>query len=161
MRFEEAFTGWQAKRLTQQEAGQLLGVSERTFRRQIGRFEAGGMDGLLDLRMAQVSSRRAPVDEVLGLQRLYSSDFLGWNVKHFHCWYGRDHGGTRSYSWVKNVLQEAKLVVRAKERGKHRKKRERKPLPGMMVHQDASTPYPKDSFRCEADGGASGLTRSA
>ena len=139
MRFEEAYTGWQGKRLTQQEAGQLLGVSERTFRRQIGRFETGGMDGLIDLRMSQVSSRRAPVDEVLGAVRLYGSDYAGWNVKHFHTWYEREHGGTRSYSWVKNVLQEAKLVVRAKARGKHRKKRERKPLPGMMVHQDAST----------------------
>jgi transposase len=139
MRFEEAYTGWQGKRLTQQEAGQLLGVSERTFRRQIGRFEAQGMDGLIDLRMAQVSSRRAPVDEVLGVVRLYGSDYLGWNVKHFHTWYEREHGGRRSYSWVKNTLQEAKLVVRAKARGKHRKKRERKPLPGMMVHQDAST----------------------
>lgn len=139
MRFEEAYTGWQGKRLTQQEAGQLLGVSERTFRRQIGRFEAAGMDGLIDLRMAQVSSRRAPVDEVLGVVRLYGSDYAGWNVKHFHTWYERAHGGIRSYSWVKNALQEAKLVVRAKARGKHRKKRERKPLPGMMVHQDAST----------------------
>src|SRR3989338_7472847 len=139
MRFEEAYTGWQGKRLTQQEAGQLLGVSERTFRRQIGRFEAAGMDGLIDLRMAQVSSRRAPVDEVLGVVRLYGSDYAGWNVKLLHTWYERAHGGTRSYSWVKHALQEAKLVVRAKARGKHRKKRERKPLPGMMVHQDAST----------------------
>ena len=139
MRFEEAYTGWQGKRLTQQEAGLLLGVSERTFRRQIGRFEAGGMDGLIDLRMAQVSSRRAPVDEVLGVVRLYGSAYEGWNVKHFHTWYEREHGGTRSYSWVKNVLQEAKMVVRAKARGTHRKKRERKPLLGMMVHQDAST----------------------
>ncbi len=139
MRFEEAYMGWQGKRLTQQDAGQLLGVSERTFRRQIGRYEAGGMDGLIDRRMEQVSSRRAPVDEVLGVQRLYGLGFAGWNVKHFHAWYGREHGGTRSYGWVKTVLQEAKLVVRSKERGKHRKKRERKPLPGMMVHQDAST----------------------
>jgi transposase len=139
MRFQEAYAGWQQKRLTQEEAGQLLGVSERTFRRQIGRFEADGMQGLVDLRMSQVSSRRAPVDEVLGLQRLYGADYWGWNVKHFHTCYGREHGGTRSYSWVKNVLQEAKLVVRSKARGKHRKKRERKPLAGMMVHQDAST----------------------
>ena len=111
MRFQEAYAGWQDKRLTQQDAGQLLGVSERTFRRQIGRFEADGMQGLVDLRMSQVSSRRAPVDEVLGLQRLYGADYAGWNVKHFHTCYGRDHGGTRSYSWVKNVLQQAKLVV--------------------------------------------------
>jgi len=139
MRFQEAYKGWQDRGLTQEEAGQLLGVSGRTFRRQIGRFEAEGMQGLIDLRMSQISCLRAPADEVLGLQRLYSSSFSGWNVKHFHAWYGRDHGGTRSYSWVKNVLQEANLVVRSKLRGKHRKKRERKPLPGMMVHQDAST----------------------
>jgi transposase len=139
MRFQEAYKGWQDRGLTQEEAGQLLGVSGRTFRRQIGRFEAEGMQGLIDLRMSQISCLRAPADEVLGLQRLYSSSFSGWNVKHFHAWYGRDHGGTRSYSWVKNVLQEANLVVRSKLRGKHRKKRERKPLPGMMMHQDAST----------------------
>jgi transposase len=139
MRFEEVYAGWQGRRLTQQEAGNLLGVSERTFRRQIGRFEAEGMDGLIDLRMAQVSSRRAPVDEVLGVVRLYGTDYAGWNVKHFHTWYEREHGGRRSYSWVKNVLQKAKLVVRSKERGKHRKKRDRKPLAGMMIHQDAST----------------------
>ncbi len=139
MRFQEAYKGWQDRGLTQEEAGQLLGVSGRTFRRQIARFEAEGMQGLIDLRMSQISCLRAPADEVLGLQRLYSSSFSGWNVKHFHAWYGRDHGGTRSYSWVKNVLQEANLVVRSKLRGKHRKKRERKPLPGMMMHQDAST----------------------
>jgi hypothetical protein len=139
MRFQEAYAGWQDKRLTQEEAGQLLGVSGRTFRRQIGRFEADGMQGLIDLRLSQVSSRRAPVDEVLGVRGLYSAQYSGWNVKHFHTWYARAHQGTRGYSWVKNVLQEAHLVVRAKARGKHRKKRERKPLSGMMVHQDAST----------------------
>jgi hypothetical protein len=139
MRFEESYTGWQEGRLTQAEAGRLLGVCERTFRRQIACFEAEGMQGLMDRRMAQVSSRRAPVDEVLGVQRLYRSGFVGWNVKHFHAWYGREHGGTRSYSWVKNVLQEGKLVVRAKARGRHRQKRERRPLPGMLLHQDAST----------------------
>jgi hypothetical protein len=72
------------------------------------------MQGLIDLRMSQVSSRRAPVDEVLGVQRLYSAQYSGWNVKHFHTWYAREHQGIRSYSWVKNVLQEAKLVVRSK-----------------------------------------------
>src|SRR6185295_6990118 len=75
MRFQEVYTGWQERRLTQEDAGQLLGVSARTFRRQIGRFEADGMQGLVDLRMSQVSSRRAPVDEVLGLQRLYDSEY--------------------------------------------------------------------------------------
>jgi hypothetical protein len=58
-------------------------------------------------------------------------------VRHFHSWYARD-GGTRSYSWVKKCLQEAGLVERSKKKGVHRKKRERKPLPGMMIHQDGS-----------------------
>src|SRR4249919_464641 len=114
MRFEQSYTGWQEGRLTQAEAGRLLGVCERSFRRQIARFEADGMQGLMDRRMAQVSSRRAPVDEVLGVQGLYRSGFAGWNVKHFHAWYGREQAGTRSYSWVKNVLQEGQLVVRAR-----------------------------------------------
>lgn len=139
MRFEETYLSWQQGRLSQADAGQLLGVSERTFRRQIARFEADGMQGLIDRRMGQVSSRRAPVDEVLGVQRLYRFGFAGWNVKHFHAWYGREHGGRRSYTWVKNVLQAGQLVVRAKARGKHRQKRERRPLPGMLLHQDASS----------------------
>jgi transposase len=139
MRFDEAYTGWQEGQLTQEDAARLLGVCERTFRRQIGRYEADGIDGLIDKRMAQVSHRRAPVDEVLGLVDLYRNDYRGWNVKHFHAWYTREHSGQRGYTWVKNQLQQAGVVIRTKARGKHRKKRDREPLPGMMVHQDAST----------------------
>lgn len=137
MRFEEAYEGWNGGRLTQGEAAQLLGVCERSFRRYVRRFEAEGMDGLIDLRLAQASNRRAPVDEVLALTDLYRNRHRGWNVRHFHSWYRRD-GGTRSYSWVKKRLQEAGLVETGKKRGAHRKKRERMPLPGMMVHQDGS-----------------------
>lgn len=139
MRFEEAYTGWQEGRLTQAEAARLLGVCERTLRRQIDRYETDGMDGLIDKRLAQLSHKRAPVDEVMGLVDLYRADYQGWNAKHFHTWYARDHGGQRSYTWVKNKLQQAGAVVRSKARGKHRKKRDREPLPGMMVHQDASS----------------------
>ena len=139
MRFDEAYTGWQEGQLTQEDAARLLGVCERTFRRQIGRYEADGMDGLIDKRLAQLSHRRAPVDEVLGLVDLYRNDYRGWNVKHFHAWYAREHSGQRGYTWVKNQLQQAGVVIRCPARGKHRKKRDREPLPGMMVHQDAST----------------------
>ena len=139
MRFEEAYTDWQEGRLTQAEAARLLGVCERTLRRQIDRYEADGMDGLIDKRLTQLSHLRAPVDEVLALVDLYRADYPGWNTKHFHAWYAREHGGNRSYTWVKNQLQQAGAVIRAKARGKHRKKRDREPLPGMMVHQDASS----------------------
>jgi hypothetical protein len=139
MRFEEAYTGWQAGRLTQEEAARILGVCERSFRRYAQRYESGGLEALVDKRLSQLSHRRAPVDEVMQVVDLYRARYAGWNVRHFHSWYVREHTGTRSYSWVKNTLQGAGAVKRAKGRGKHRKRRERAPLPGMMVHQDGST----------------------
>jgi transposase len=138
MRFEEAYGGWQSGRLRQEEAARLLGVCERTFRRYIDRYEDEGLDGLIDKRLNQVSHRRAPVDEVVRLVDCYRRRHEGWNAKHFYAWYRRD-GGVRSYTWVKNRLQEAKLLPKAVKRGAHRKRRERSPLPGMLLHQDGST----------------------
>ena len=116
MRFEEAFNGWQAGRLTQQEAARLLGVCERSFRRYVERYEADGLEGLVDKRISQLSHRRAAVDEVMRLVDLYCSRYAGWNVRHFHRWYAREHAGGRSYSWVKNTLQAAGAVARTDER---------------------------------------------
>lgn len=138
MRFEEAYEGWQARRLTQEEAARLLGVGERTFRRYIDRYEEAGLEGLIDKRLEQVSQRRAPVDEVLAVTERYRRRQLGWNVKHFYAWYRREGGG-RSYSWVKNTLQRVGLVTKAVKGGTHRTRRERAPWPGMMLHQDGST----------------------
>jgi len=152
MRFDEAYDSWQNGSLTQAEAGRLLGMSERNFRRYIDRFHDEGEAGLMDKRLTQASNRCAPVDEVMRLTDLYSSRYNGWNVKHFHSFYKRDHGGERSYTWVKNELQEAGLVKKAKGKGKHRIRRERAAMEGMMIpqgnlsafgihllHQDGST----------------------
>ncbi len=138
MRFEEAYEGWNEGRLTQAEAAQILGICERSFRRYMGRYEADGLDGLIDRRLEQISNHQAPVDEVMALTDEYRRQYTGWNVRHFHSWYTRT-GGTRSYTWVKRRLQEAKLVPCFKKRGTHRKRRERSALPGMMIHQDGST----------------------
>jgi len=138
MRFEEAYEAWNEGRLTQAVAAQLLGMCERSFRRYLGRYEAEGIDGLIDRRLEQVSNRRAPVDEVMALTDQYRAQHSGWNVKHFHSWYRR-RGGTRSYTWVKRCLQEAQLVPRALKRGAIGKRRERAALPGLMIHQDGST----------------------
>jgi hypothetical protein len=140
MRFEEAYGGWQAGRLTQEEAAQLLGLCARSFRRHIERYHDAGMEGLMDKRLSQVSQRRAPVDEVLALTGQYRQRHLGWSAKHFHAWYQREGGG-RSYTWVKRALQGAQLVPTAPKRGAHRKRRERAAWPGMLVHQDGSTHY--------------------
>ena len=138
MRFEEAYGGWQKGRLSQEEAAEILGVCSRTFRRQIGRYEEDGLEGLNDKRLTQASHRRASVDEVMKLGERYRRSYRGWNVKHFYSWYIRD-GGKRSYTWVKNSLQRQELVPKLKKKGVHRRRRERSPLLGMMLHQDGST----------------------
>jgi Winged helix-turn helix len=138
MRFEEAYEGWNTGRLTQAEAVQILGMWERGFRRYLSRYEAEGLEGLIDRRLKQVSNHRASVEEVMALTEPYRTRHVGWNVKHFHSWYQREGGG-RSYTWAKKRPQEVELVPRAKQRGTHRKRRERSALPGMMIHQDGST----------------------
>lgn len=138
MRFLEVYGGWCSNRLTQEEAALILGVSDRTFRRYVDRYEERGLEGLADKRFTQASHRRAPVDEIMALVDLYSSRHQGWNVQHFYDWYG-NQGGVRSYTWVKNQLQQAKLVPRKSRKGTHRKRREASALPGMMIHQDGST----------------------
>ena len=137
MRFAEVYSGWTERRLSQEEAALILGVSDRTFRRYRDRYEECGISGLSDKRLAQASFRRAPVDEVMAVTERYKTQHQGWNVKHFHKWY-RGSGGSRSYTWLKNTLQSEGLVSKAVKRGVHRKRREKSPLPGMMIHQDAS-----------------------
>ena len=95
MRFEEAYGGWTRGCLTQSEAASLLGVCDRTFRRYLVRYEAEGLDGLIDRRLEQVSHRRAPVDEVFRMTERYRQRHDGWNVKHFYAWYKRDGGSRR------------------------------------------------------------------
>jgi transposase len=138
MRFEEAYEGWTEKRFTQEDAARLLGVTDRTFRRYLAKYEEEGLDGLIDKRLRQLSHRRAPVDEVIKLTSLYRTRYNTWNVKHFYSFYKRNHGGTRSYTWVKKTLQAEGIVVKSPKRGAHRKKRDRAPMAGMMLHQDGS-----------------------
>ena len=129
MRFEELYWGWQARTLTQEEAARVLGVSSRTFRRYVERYEERGMEGLGDKRLTQPSRRKAPGPEVQDVVERYRRCHQGWNVKHFYSWYQRG-AGRRSYTWGKSTLQEAGLVEKAKGKGAHRKKRERSPWPG-------------------------------
>jgi len=139
MRFEELYARQQRRELTMGDAAEMLGVTERTFRRWRGRYDAEGAEGLQDRRLGRASARAVPVDEALRMVTLYETRYTGWTVKHFHEHWRTEHGGTRSYSWTKKTLQAAGRVARALRRGAHRKKRPRKPLPGMMLHQDGST----------------------
>ncbi|MBM4313255.1 MAG: ISNCY family transposase [Deltaproteobacteria bacterium] len=136
MQFAKVYRGWMERRLTQEEAAEILGVSDRTFRRYICRYDEDRVEGILDKRLTQASHRRAPVDEVLEVGRQYER-YRGWSVRHFYGKY-RESQGSRSYTWVKRSLQRQGLVSKVTKGGVHRKRRERAPFPGMMLHQDGS-----------------------
>jgi transposase len=137
MRFEEVYGRLQRRRLSCEAAAEVLGVSVSTFYRYRQRFEAEGADGLYDRRLGKVSGRRAATDEVMSVLALYETRYFDFTVKHFHEKLP-EHGVGRSYSWTKNVLQGAGKVAKAKRRGAHRRKRARRPMVGMMLHQDGS-----------------------
>ena len=141
MLFEDTYSMWTERRLTQAQAAELLGVCERTFRRWVERYradESDGVEALRDRRLSRASHRAAPVDEVMRMVDRYRTRYAGWNVRHFYTRYRRE-GGMRSYNWVRTKLQAAGAVPRGKGRGKHRKRREPSPCAGMMLHQDGST----------------------
>jgi transposase len=129
---------WESAEFNQAEAAELLGVSERTFRRWTRRYEEDGEAGLIDRRLGQASGKRVPVDRAEEVERLYRERYQGFTVKHFHEHLIKDHGFGWGYTWLKLHLQWAGVVPKAPRKGAHRRKRERRPLPGMMLHQDGS-----------------------
>src|SRR5581483_2817258 len=137
-KFRDVLSRWEAKKLSALEAAELLGMSERSFRRYRRRYEAEGASGLEDRRLGKASARRVPVDRVEWLLELYRTQYRGWNVKHFHEHLVKRFAFDWGYTWTKTQLQASGLVDRARHRGAHRRKRPRKPCEGMMLHQDAS-----------------------
>ena len=138
-RFEEALEQYKRHRLTGEEAGELLGMSGRNFRRLCVRYEEDGVEGLRDRRIGKVSPHRAPERELLRMQDLYRERYSDFTVKHFHEQLVQRHGYKLCYTVTRLSLQAANLVAKAKRRGAHRKKRVRRPLPGMLLFQDGST----------------------
>ena len=138
-KFEEIYERVAKRELSQSEAAEILGMSERTFRRWRGRFEADGAEGLYDRRLGKVSGRRVPVDTVMEVLDLFDTRYFDFTSKHFFDKLVSEHGFTRSYNWVRLTLQARGRVRKAPRRGAHRRKRPRRPLSGMMLHQDGSS----------------------
>ena len=138
MKFEEVYARTTARLLSQAEAAEVLGVSERTFRRWRDRYEADGAEGLYDRRLGRLSARRAPLDEVARVLALFDTRYWDFTAKHFHEKLVALHGCTRSYNWVRLTLQAHGRRRAAPRRGARVRKRPRRALPGMMVHQDGS-----------------------
>ncbi len=139
LRFEEALERYRKRRLTADEAGEVLGMSGRHFRRMVVRYDEEGVEGLRDRRLGRRSPRRAPAGELTRMQILYQERYRDFTVKHFHEQLQKRHDYKLGYTVTRLALQASGLAVKAKRRGTHRKKRERRPLPGMLLFQDGST----------------------
>jgi transposase len=121
------------------QAAEIIGISDRSMRRWRQRYEDHGYDGLFDRRSQRPSPKCVPLATVEKVLHLYREKYFDFNVRHFVEKVRQEHGIDLSYTWIKTALQTAGLVARSRKRGKHRKKRVRRPLPGMMLHVDGST----------------------
>lgn len=138
MKIQEVLLRATSRQLTWGQAAEILGLSERQLRRWRERYETHGYDGLFDRRRQAPSPKRVALATVEQVLTLYREQYFDFNVRHFHEVLTRDHAITLSYSWVKTALQTAGLVAVRRRRGPHRRRRERRPLPGMLLHIDAS-----------------------
>jgi len=138
MKVQEVILRAMAKKITWWQAAEILGLSDRSMRRWRERYEEFGYDGLFDRRQGKPSPKRVPVAVVEQVLGLYRDRYFDLNVRHFHEKLHAEHDVDLSYTWVKLALQGAGLVTRGRQRGVHRKRRPRRPLPGMLLHIDGS-----------------------
>jgi len=138
MKLQDVMLRAMAKRITWFQAAEILGISCRQMQRWKTRFEHEGYEGLFDRRRGLPSPKRVPLKTVEEVLRLYKEQYFDFNVRHFHEKLSSEHNIQLSYTWVKQALQGAGLVKTRRKRGKHRKRRPRRPLPGMMLHIDGS-----------------------
>jgi len=83
-RFEDALERFRWHSIGAEEAGELLSVSGRQFRRLCERFDDEGADRLRDRRLGRISPRRSDMLEIGWMCGLYRDRYHDWTVKHFH-----------------------------------------------------------------------------
>ena len=138
MKLQDVLLKAMAKKITWWEAAEIIGVTDRTMRRWRERLEEHGYSGLADRRKGRVSFRRVPLKTCEEVLRLYREKYFDFSIRHFHEKLQSEHGIELSYTWIQQALQGAGLVKRRSRRGPHRRRRERRPLPGMLLHIDGS-----------------------
>jgi len=122
------------------EAAEILGITDRQMRRWKTRYEEYGYDGLYDRRKKMPSPRRMPLEKAEKILKLYREKYFDFNISHFYDKLRGEHKIKISYNWVRLALEGAGLIKKRTRHDKHRKRRPRKPLVGMMIHMDGS-PY--------------------
>src|SRR5450432_319571 len=139
MKIQEVILRAVAKKITWVQAAEIIGLCERQMRRWRERYEEFGYDGLFDRRLGKPSPKRVPLATVEEVLRLYQEQYADFNVRHFQEKLRDQHHIRLSYTWVKQALQAAGLVKKSRKRAVHRRRRPRRPLPGMLLHLDGSS----------------------
>ena len=138
MKLQDVLLKAMAKKITWWAAAEIIGVSDRTIRRMREKLEREGYSGLADRRKGRLSSHRIPLQTVEEVLRLYREQYSDFNVRHFHEKLREQHRIEISYTWVYAALTGAGLIAKKRRRAPHRRRRERRPMPGMMLHIDGS-----------------------
>jgi len=138
MKLQDVLLKAMAKKITWWAAAEIIGVSDRTIRRMREKLEREGYSGLADRRKGRVSSHRVPLKTAEEVLRLYREEYSDFNVRHFHEKLREQHRIEISYTWVYAALTGAGLITKKRRRAPHRRRRERRPMPGMMLHIDGS-----------------------
>jgi transposase len=134
MKVQEVFMQAMAKKITWMQAAEIMGVTDRTMRRWKRRHKKHGY--VLDQPYGRPSEKRVAVETIEKVLALYRDEYFDFSVRHFHEKLQREHDIRLSYTWVKKALQARGLVAKTRDRRVHRKKRPRRPLPGMLLHID-------------------------
>ena len=138
MKLQDVILKAMAKKITWLEAAEIIGVCDRTMRRMRERYQEFGYNGLFDQRRRKRTTLRVPMETAERVLALYRDTYFDLSVRHFHEKLREEHAIELSYRWVKQALQGAGLVARRKKRGSHRRRRPRRPMPGMLLHIDGS-----------------------
>ena len=138
MKLQDVLLKAMAKKITWWAAAEIIGVSDRTMRRWRERLETDGYSGLADRRKGKPSEKRVALATVEKVLALYRETYYDLNIRHFHEKLRELHGIEPSYTWVQKALQGAGMVARRGKRAKHRRRREPRPMPGMLLHIDGS-----------------------
>src|SRR6266481_9508203 len=138
MKVQDVLLKAMARKITWWAAAEILGVTDRTMRRWREKLERDGYAGLADRRKGKPSAQRIPLATIEKVLGLYKETYYDLNIRHFHEKLQDQHGIELSYTWVQKALQGAGLVAKRQKRGPHRRRRPRRPLPGMLLHIDGS-----------------------
>jgi transposase len=138
MKVQDVLLKAMARKITWWAAAEIIGVTDRTMRRWRERLEKYGYAGLADRRKGKPSAQRIPLATMEEVLRLYQETYYDLNIRHFHEKLREEHDIRLSYTWVQTALQGAGLVAKRHKRGPHRRRRPRRPLPGMLLHIDGS-----------------------